>query len=74
MQSQNNNFGHNRKPCAKCRVVNTRSLLSFIEIKDVNQSCHLNNFYNLVFSEEAVLVWVTETWLRDDVESSKILP
>lgn len=73
LQSQNNNFSHNRKPFAKFLVVNARSLLSFHK-KDGRQSCHLSNFQDLVYSEEADLVWVTETWLKDDVESSEILP
>ena len=27
-----------------------------------------------MFSEQADIVWVTETWLRDDIENSEILP
>ncbi|CAB4032671.1 Hypothetical predicted protein, partial [Paramuricea clavata] len=56
----------------KC-LVNARSLLS-VHKKDGKQTCHLSNFQDLVYSEEADLVWVTETWLRDDIESSEILP
>ena len=73
LQSQNSNFSHNRKPFAKCLVVNARSLLNFHK-KDGKQLCQLRNFQNLVYSEKADLVWVTETWLRDDVESYEILP
>ena len=57
----------------KCLVVNARSLLS-VHKKDGKQTCHLSNFQDLIYSEEADLVWVTETWLRDDIESSEILP
>ena len=32
------------------------------------------HFQNLVYSEQADIVWVTETWLRDDIENSEILP
>ena len=48
-------------------------MLSFHN-KDGKQLCHLRNFQDLVYSEEADLVWVTETWLKDDVESSENLP
>ena len=51
----------------KCLAVNARSLLS-VHKKDGKQTCHLSNFQDLVYSEEADLVWVTETWLRDDIE------
>jgi hypothetical protein len=54
----------------KCLVVNARSLLS-VHKKDDKQTCHLSNFQDLVYSEEADLVWVTETWLRDDIERRK---
>ena len=73
LQSQNSNFSHNRKPFAKCLVVNARSLLSFHK-KDGKQLCHLRNFQDLVYSEEADLLWVTEIWLKDDIESSENLP
>ena len=45
----------------------------FREMSCYQQSCHLINFQNLVFSEQADIVWVTETWLRDDIENSEIL-
>ena len=41
LQSQNSNY-HNRKPFAKCLVVNARSLLSFHK-KDWKQLCNLSN-------------------------------
>ena len=39
-----------------------------------NPATCMTNFQNLVYSEQADIVWVTETWLRDDIENSKILP
>ena len=51
----------------------TSSLISSHRLNG-KQSCHLTNFQNLVYSEQADIVWVTETWLRDDIENSQILP
>ena len=58
---------------ARCLVINARSLISSHRLNG-KQSCHLTNFQNLVFSEQADIVWVTETWLRDDIENSETLP
>ena len=61
-------------PCsARCLVVNARSLVSIHKTNGKN-SCHLTNFQNLVYTEQADLVWVTEAWLRNDILSSEILP
>ena len=57
---------------AKCLVINARSLISSHKLNG-KQSCNLTNFQNLVYSEQADIVWVTETWLRDDIENSEIL-
>lgn len=52
----------NPGPCsARCLVVNARSLVS-IHKTNGKKSCHLTNFQNLVYTEQADLVWVTETW------------
>ena len=64
---------NDRKFSAKCLVVNARSLLS-IRKSEGKRSCHLANFQELVYTENADIIWVTETWLRDDVENSEILP
>ena len=64
---------NDRKFLAKCLVVNARSLLS-IRKSEGKRSCHLANFQELVYTENADIIWVTETWLRDDVENSEILP
>ena len=58
---------------ARCLLINARSLISSHRLNG-KQSCHLTNFQSLVFSEQADIVWVTETWLRDDIENSEILP
>ena len=57
---------------ARCLFINARSLISSHRLNG-KQSCHLINFQNLVFPEQADIVWVTETWLRDDIENSEIL-
>lgn len=36
--------------------------------------CNLSHFQELVYSENADLIWVTETWLASFAENSKILP
>ena len=57
---------------ARCLFINARSLISSYRLNG-KQSCHLTNFQNLLFSKQAGIVWVTETWLRDDIENSEIL-
>ena len=49
---------------AKCLVINARSLISSHKLNG-KQSCNLTNFQNLVHSEQADIVWVTETWSRE---------
>ncbi len=54
-------------------------VLCFIKIVSLHKSngeksCHLTNFQNLVHTEQADLIWVTETWLKDYIHSSEILP
>jgi hypothetical protein len=58
---------------AKCLVIKSRSLVSFHK-SNGKQSCHLSKFQELVYSEEADLVCVTETWLKNDIDNAEILP
>ena len=53
-------------------VINARSLKSrhFVNSRKL---CHLLCFQDLVYSEQADLVWVTETCLTDDVHNCEIL-
>ena len=55
-----------------CLVINARSLKSrhFVNGRKL---CHLSCFQDLVYSEQADLVWVTETLLTDDVHNCEIL-
>ncbi len=66
--TRRNNHQQNgsRSVLARCLVINARSLISSHRLNG-KQSCHLSNFQNLVYSEQADIVWVTETWLRDDI-------
>jgi hypothetical protein len=72
-QQQLQQLTDDRKCFAKCLVVNARSLLS-VRKSEGKRTCQLGNFQELVYSEDADIVWVTETWLRDDVGSREILP
>ena len=58
---------------AMCLAINARSLISSHKLNG-KQSCHLTNFQNPVYSEQADIVWVSETWLTDDIDNSEILP
>ena len=70
----NMNQQHNHRiVSARCRVINARSLLSSHK-SNGKLTCHLTNFQNLVYTEQADLVWVTETWLNGNVDSAEILP
>ena len=42
-------------------------------VLDGKKLCHLSRFQELVYSEAADLVWVTETWLTKDVANTEIL-
>ena len=55
-----------------CLVINARNLKSrhFVNGRKL---CHLSCFQDLVYSEQVDLVWVTETWLTDDVHKCEIL-
>ena len=57
----------------RCLVTNARSLVSSHK-SNGKHICHLTNFQNLVHSEQADVVWVTETWFRDDIDDAEILP
>ena len=54
-----------------CLVVNARSLKSLHKLNG-KQVC--NRFQELVYSENADLVWVAETWLNKDIANMEILP
>ena len=55
-----------------CLVINACSLKSrhFVNGRKL---CHLSSFQDLVYSEQPDFVWVTETWLTDDVHNCEIL-
>ena len=55
-----------------CLVINARSLKSR-HIVNGRKVCHLSCFQDLVYSDQADFVWVTETWLTDDVDNCEIL-
>jgi hypothetical protein len=57
---------------ATCLVLNARSLKSQ-HVLDGKKFSHLSRFHELVYSEAADLVWVTETWLTKDVANTEIL-
>lgn len=57
---------------ATCVVINARSLKSQ-HMLDGNKLCNISRFQELVYSESADLVWVTETWLTKDIENTEIL-
>ena len=58
---------------ATCLVINARSLKS-LHVTDDKQVCNLSRFQQLVYSESADMVWVTETWLTKDIHNTEILP
>ena len=64
---------NDRKFSAKCLIVNARSLLS-VRKSEGKRSRHLPNFQELAYTEDADIIWVAQTWLKDNVESREILP
>lgn len=56
-----------------CLVINAQSLKS-INKADGKKVCNLFCFQELVQSEQADVVWATETWLTSFVENKEILP
>ena len=57
---------------ATCLVLNARSLKGQ-HVFEGKKLCHVSRFQELVYSEAADLVWVTETWLTKDVANTEIL-
>lgn len=49
-------------------------LKSLHKLPSGKQVCNLSRFHELVYAEDADLVWVTETWLTQDIENNELLP
>ena len=56
-----------------CLAINARSLKSFHSVNG-QQVSNLSRFQDLIYTENADLAFVTETWLHKDVENAELLP
>ena len=59
---------------ANCLVINARSIKRLHKTSSGKQFCNLHKFHELVYSENADLVWVPESWLNKDIKDKEILP
>ena len=64
---------HRSSSSLNCLAINARSLKSFHSING-QQVSNLSRFQNLIYTENADLVFVTETWLHRDIENVELLP
>ena len=62
-----------KEQSATCLVINAQSLKSVNNV-DGNKVSNISRFQELVYGEEADIVFVTEAWLKDYVENIEILP
>ena len=56
-----------------CILSNARSLKSLHKVNG-DLVCNISRFQELVYTEEADIAMVTETWLHKDIQDSEILP
>ena len=64
---------HRASSSLNCIAINARSLKSSHSVNG-QQVNNLSRFQDLIYTENADLAFVTETWLHKDIESAELLP
>ncbi len=58
----------------RCLSFNAQSIRSTRKLQDGTYASNLKSFQDLIYAEELDLVFVTETWLNDNIKNNEILP
>ncbi len=64
---------HRAPSSLNCIAINARSLKSFHSVNG-QQVSNLTRSQDLIYTENADLAFVTETWLHRDIENAELLP
>ncbi len=58
----------------RCLSFNAQSIRSTRKLQDGTYASNLKSFQDLIYAEELDLVFVTESWLNDNIKNNEILP